>query len=495
VLLATILGSGIAFLDSTVVNVALPTIGRELDAGISSLQWVVNAYTLTLSGFLLLGGSLGDHYGRRRVFVIGVVWFAVASLLCGLAPTDEALVAARALQGIGGALLTPGSLAIIEASFRREDRGPAIGAWSGLGGVTAALGPFLGGWLIQTGSWRLIFLINLPLAAVVVWVSVRHVPESRDPGATGRLDWAGAALAAVGLAGVVYALTDGPGLGWTSSRILVAGLVGVAALAAFLVWERRTRNPMLPLDIFASRQFSAANAVTFVVYGALGGSLFLLPIQLQQVVGYSPLASGVALVPITVLMLLLSARAGRLSARIGPRLPMTLGPLLVAAGFALLARIGPGASYLLDILPASLVYGFGLTLTVAPLTATVLAAAPAEHAGVASAVNNDVARTAGLLAVAVLPVAAGISGADALQPDRFAGGFRTAMIIAAVLCVAGGLLSWLTIRNPEPQAALDEEQMPVPAGPPAVGDGPYLNCPLNAPPPARQPSSRASGRP
>jgi EmrB/QacA subfamily drug resistance transporter len=499
VLLATILGSGIAFLDSTVVNVALPTIGRELDAGISSLQWVVNAYTLTLSGFLLLGGSLGDHYGRRRVFVIGVAWFAVASLLCGLAPTDEALVAARTLQGIGGALLTPGSLAIIEASFRREDRGPAIGAWSGLGGVTAALGPFLGGWLVQTGSWRLIFLINLPLAVVVVWVSVRHVPESRDPGATGRLDWVGAALAAVGLAGVVYALTDGPGLGWTSSRILAAGLVGVAALAAFAVWERRTRAPMLPLDIFASRQFTAANIVTFVVYGALGGSLFLMPIQLQQVVGYSPLASGVALIPITVLMLLLSARAGRLSARIGPRLPMTLGPLLVAAGFALLARIGPGARYLVDILPASLVYGFGLTLTVAPLTATVLAAAPAEHAGVASAVNNDVARTAGLLAVAVLPVAAGISGADALQPDRFAAGFRTAMIIAAALCAAGGLLSWLTIRNPEPEAALEgegeRERVPVPAAPPPVGDGHYLNCPLNAPPPARPPPSRTPGRP
>ncbi|HEV8424017.1 MAG TPA: DHA2 family efflux MFS transporter permease subunit [Actinomycetes bacterium] len=498
-LLATILGSGIAFLDSTVVNVALPTIGRELDAGISSLQWVVNAYTLTLSGFLLLGGSLGDHYGRRRVFVIGVAWFAVASLLCGLAPTDEALVAARTLQGIGGALLTPGSLAIIEASFRREDRGPAIGAWSGLGGVTAALGPFLGGWLVQTGSWRLIFLINLPLAVVVVWVSVRHVPESRDPGATGRLDWVGAALAAVGLAGVVYALTDGPGLGWTSSRILAAGLVGVAALAAFAVWERRTRAPMLPLDIFASRQFTAANIVTFVVYGALGGSLFLMPIQLQQVVGYSPLASGVALIPITVLMLLLSARAGRLSARIGPRLPMTLGPLLVAAGFALLARIGPGARYLVDILPASLVYGFGLTLTVAPLTATVLAAAPAEHAGVASAVNNDVARTAGLLAVAVLPVAAGISGADALQPDRFAAGFRTAMIIAAALCAAGGLLSWLTIRNPEPEAALEGEEegerVSVPAAPPPVGDGHYLNCPLNAPPPVRPPPSRTPGRP
>jgi len=297
-----------------------------------------------------------------------VVWFAAASLLCGLAPTDEALIAARALQGVGGALLTPGSLAIIEASFRREDRGAAIGAWSGLGGVTAAVGPFLGGWLVQAASWRLIFLINLPLAVVVVWVSLRHVPESRDPGATGRLDWPGAALAAVGLAGVVYALTDGPEKGWTAPLILASALVGVGSLVAFLLWERRTPAPMLPLDIFASRQFSAANAVTFVVYGALGGSLFLLPIQLQRVVGYSPLASGVALVPITVILLLLSARAGRLASRIGPRLPMTLGPLLVAAGLALFTRIGPGASYLVDILPASLVYGFGLVLTVAPLT-------------------------------------------------------------------------------------------------------------------------------
>jgi EmrB/QacA subfamily drug resistance transporter len=399
------------------------------------------------------------------VFVIGVIWFAVASLLCGLAPTAETLIAARALQGIGGALLTPGSLAIIEASFRREDRAPAIGAWSGLGGVTAAIGPFLGGWLVQAATWRLIFLINLPLAAVVIWASVRHVPESRDPGATGRLDWAGAGLAAVGLTGVVYALTDGPGQGWTSPRVLGAGLVGVAALIAFGLWERRTPSPMLPLDIFASRQFSAANVVTFVVYGALGGSLFLMPIQLQRVVGYSPLASGVALAPITLVMLLLSARAGRLASRIGPRLPMTVGPLLVAAGFALFTRIGPGAVYLVDILPASLVYGFGLVLTVAPLTSTVLAAAPAEHAGIASAVNNDVARTAGLLAVAVLPVAAGISGADALEPARFADGFRAAMTMAAVLCAAGGLLSWFTIRNPEPEPA-DH----------------HLSCPLNAPP-------------
>jgi len=472
VLLATVLGSGIAFLDTTVVNVALPTIGEDLDAGITSLQWVVNAYTLTLSGLLLLGGSLGDHYGRRRIFVIGVVWFAAASALCGLAPTDQALIAARALQGVGGALLTPGSLAILEASFRREDRGPAIGAWSGLGGVTAAIGPFLGGWLVQAATWRLIFLINLPLAAVVAWVSVRHVPESRDPNARGRLDWPGAALAAAGLAGIVYALTDGPTHGWTSPVILATGLGGVAALAGFVAWERHTPAPMLPLDIFASRQFTAANLVTFVVYGALGGSLFLLPIQLQRVLGYSPVASGVALVPITVIMLLLSARAGHLASRIGPRLPMTLGPLGVAAGFALLARVGPGASYLADILPASIVYGLGLTLTVAPLTSTVLAAAPAEHAGIASAVNNDVARTAGLLAVAVLPVVAGISGADALEPERFAAGFRTAMTIAAVLCAAGGVLSWLAIRNPEPEAAE-----------PKAAEEHHLSCPINAPAP------------
>ena len=476
-LLATVLGSGIAFLDATVVNVALPTIGEELDAGIAGLQWVVNAYTLTLSGFLLLGGSLGDHYGRRRVFVVGVVWFAAASLLCGLAPSAEALIAARALQGIGGALLTPGSLAIIEASFRAEDRGPAIGAWSGLGGVTAAIGPFLGGWLVQAASWRWIFLINLPLAALVVWVSQRHVPESRDPGARGGLDYTGAALAAAGLAGVVYALTDGPGLGWTSPRILLAGALGVAALAAFVLWERRSRHPMLPLDIFASRQFTAANLVTFVVYGALGGSLFLMPIQLQRVVGFSPLQAGVALFPITLVMLLLSSRAGRLSARIGPRVPMTLGPLLMAAGFVLYTRIGPGASYLADVLPGMLVFAFGLTLTVAPLTATVLAAAPAEHAGIASAVNNDVARAAGLLAVAVLPVAAGITGAGALDPGRFDDGFRMAVLIAAALCAAGGLISWFGIRNPAPEPAPAEDRHP-------------LACPLTAPPAQHPPISQ-----
>jgi EmrB/QacA subfamily drug resistance transporter len=487
VLLATVLGSGIAFLDATVVNVALPTIGEELDAGIAGLQWVVNAYTLTLSAFLLLGGSLGDHYGRRRVFVVGVVWFAAASLLCGLAPSAEALIAARALQGIGGALLTPGSLAIIEASFRAEDRGPAIGAWSGLGGVTAAIGPFLGGWLVQAASWRWIFLINLPLSVLVVWVAQRHVPESRDPGARGGLDYTGAALAAVGLAGVVYALTDGPGLGWTSPRILLAGVVGVAALAAFVLWERRSRHPMLPLDIFASRQFTAANLVTFVVYGALGGSLFLMPIQLQRVVGFSPLQAGVALFPITLVMLLLSSRAGRLSARIGPRLPMTVGPLLVAAGFLLYTRIGPGASYLTDVLPGMLVFAFGLTLTVAPLTATVLAAAAAEHAGIASAVNNDVARAAGLLAVAVLPVAAGISGAGALDPGRFDDGFGVAVLIAAALCAAGGLISWFGIRKPAALEPAPAEPVPAAHGT-AAGDRHPMSCPVTGAPVGHAPS-------
>ena len=479
-LLATILGSGIAFLDATVVNVALPTIGRALGAGISGLQWMVNAYTLTLSGFLLLGGSLGDHYGRRRVFVVGVVWFAVASLLCALAPTSEALIAARAFQGIGGALLTPGSLAIIEASFQPDDRGAAIGAWSGLGGVAAALGPFLGGWLVGV-DWRLIFLINLPLAALVVWIAVRHVPETRDPAAVKGLDYLGAALAALGLAGVVYALTDGPAAGWTSPAILLSLLGGLLALAAFLTVERRSRHPMLPLDIFRSRVFTATNLVTLLVYGALGGALFLLPMQLQRVVGFTPLQAGTALIPITLVMLLLSARAGNLAQRIGPRLPMTVGPLVAGAGLALLVRVGAGAGYFTDVLPAMLVFSLGLSFTVAPLTATVLAAAPAEHAGIASAVNNDVARAAGLFAVAVLPVAAGISGANALEPARFSAGFRTGVLLAAAVCAAGGALAWATIRRPVREPAAPA----APAGPPQpepAGEASDYHCPVGAPP-------------
>lgn len=468
VLVATVFGSGLVFLDASVVNVALPTIARDLHVGLTALQWTVNAYTLTLAGLLLLGGSLGDHYGRRRIFVIGIVWFALASLLCGLAPNAPALIASRALQGIGAALLTPGSLAIIEATYRPSDRAPAIGAWSGLAGVATALAPLLGGYLTAAVSWRLVFLINLPFTAVALWAAIRHVPESRDPAAAPQLDLTGAALAALGLAGITYGLTDGPSLGWASPVVLVAWLGGALALVAFVAVERTTRYPMLPLDLFRSAQFSGANVVTFLVYGALGGAFFLLPIQLQRVLGMSPLRSGLALMPVTVVLLLLSARAGRLAQRIGPRLPMTLGPLIAAAGLALMVRIVPGSSYWGSTLPAVLVFSLGLSLTVAPLTATVLAAASAEHAGVASAVNNAVARAAGLLAVATLPVVAGIAGASALSTDVFAAGFRKAMWISAALVAAGGLLAFATIRR-------------LPADETSPQPEPCTHCPMDAP--------------
>ena len=447
VVAATVLGSGMAALDATVVNVALPAIGRDLGSGVDGLQWILNGYLLTLASLILLGGSLGDRYGRRRVFVVGVVWFAAASLLCGLAPSLPLLVAARALQGVGGALLTPGSLAILEATFTPADRAAAIGAWSGLGGIAIAIGPFVGGWLVQSASWRWIFLLNLPMALAVVLVSVRHVPETVDPEAVPGIDALGAALAALGLAGVTFALIEAPSLGGSSSGIVLAAVVGAACLASFVAAERRVRRPMLPLDIFASRQFVGANLVTLVVYGALGGVMFLLMLELQQVVGYSPLQAGAAGLPMTVLMLLLSARAGRLAQRIGPRLPMTLGPLVVALGTLLMARIGSGADYLGVVLPAVVVFGLGLALTVAPLTATVLAAADPRHAGVASAVNNAVARLAGLLAVAGLPLLAGLAGPSSRDPAVFDVGFRTAVLLSAGLAALGGGIAWLTIRD------------------------------------------------
>lgn len=484
VLVAAVLGSGLVMLDATVVNVALPTIGRDFRAGLSSLQWTVNAYTLTLAGLLLLGGSLGDHYGRRKAFVTGIVWFAAASLLCGLAPSVQALVAARALQGVGAALLTPGSLAIIEAVFHPDDRAAAIGAWSGLGGVTTAVGPVLGGFLTMAASWRWIYLLNLPFTVAALWAATRHVPESRDRRAAPGVDFPGAALAALGLAGIIYALTGAQERGWAAPAVLLAGSGGVLALAAFLLVERRSPHPMLPLEVFGSRQFSATNLVTFILYGALGGALFLLPIQLQRVLGLTPLSSGAALLPVTIVMLLLSARAGRLAQRVGPRLPMTAGPLLAAAGLALLVRVVPGSSYWSGTLPGVLVFALGLSLTVAPLTATVLAAVPDEHAGIASAVNNDVARAAGLVAVATLPAAAGISGRAALAPAVFAAGFRSAMWLAAGLVAAAGVLAWATVRNPDPQAAAAADAACHPGGP-ASG------CPLDAPP-LRRPAAGAA---
>jgi EmrB/QacA subfamily drug resistance transporter len=470
VLLATVLGSGMAAIDATVVGIALPAIGHDFDASLPTLQWVVISYTLTLAGLLLFAGALGDRYGRKRIFLIGVIWFAVASLLCGVAPDAAVLIAARAVQGVGAALLTPGSLAIIEASFRPDDRGKAIGAWSGLSGVATAIGPFLGGWLVQAVSWRLIFVINLPVAAMVVAVTLRHVPESRDPDLTGRVDMTGGLLVTLGLVGLTYGLIEGPSEGWTRLAPLVSLIGGAVLLAAFVAWEHRTPAPMLPLNLFASAQFSSANVVTFVVYAALGGVLFLLPIELQQVSDYTALEAGISLLPVTVIMLTLSARSGALAARIGPRLQMTVGPLLIAAGLALFTRIGPTGDYLTEVLPAVLVFGLGLAANVAPLTSTVLAAVPASHAGMASAVNNDVARAAGLIAVAVLPAAAGLTGASYLHREQFSAGFGRACLISAGLCVLGGLLAAATIRNPR-------------AAPPEAAEAPAqrLHCALDAP--------------
>jgi EmrB/QacA subfamily drug resistance transporter len=457
VLAATVLGSGIASLDATVVGIALPAIGRDFHVDVATLQWVVDAYTLSLAGLLLLGGTLGDRYGRRRVFVIGTIWFALASLLCGLAPDATTLILARALQGVGAALLTPGSLAILQASFIAEDRYKAIGAWSGLGGLATAVGPFVGGWLISAVSWRLVFFINLPVAVAVVAIAVRHVPESRAPGETGPLDVAGAVSITGALVGITYGLIAASGQGWSSVPVLSSLLGGIVLLTAFIVIESRRANPMLPLGVFSSRQFSAANAVTFVVYGALGGTLFLLPTVLQEVSGYSPLASGAALLPVTVIMLALSARSGALAARIGPRLQMSVGPIVIAAGLLLLTRATGSGNYVTDVLPAVLVFGLGLAINVAPLTSTAMSAVPADHAGVASAVNNDVARAAGLIAVAVLPVAAGITGDSYLHPAALSQGFRNALIIAAIACVAGGLLAAVTIRNPPRRRARPTE--------------------------------------
>ncbi len=474
VIAATVLGSGMASIDATVVGIALPTIGREFHATVAQLQWVVNGYTLSLAALLLVGGSLGDRFGRRRVFAIGVVWFTVASAACAIAPGATVLIALRVLQGVGGALLTPGSLAILQASFRDEDRGRAIGAWTGLGGVASATGPFLGGWLIAVASWRWIFFINLPIGLVVLLLAVRHVPESRDDSAPHHLDIPGALLVMAALAGVTYGLIEGPALGWSDPGPVVALVGGAVAAGLFVVVEARSPAPLLPLALFRRRQFTVTNAVTFVVYGALGGVLFLLPVVLQVVGGYSPLASGVALLPLTVVMLLLSSTSGRLAARIGPRLQMSVGPVVVGMGLALLSRVTTDSSYLTGVLPAVLVFALGLAITVAPLTATALAAAPVEHAGLASAVNNDVARVGGLIAVAVLPALSGITGSAYLHPAQLADGFRTAAYIAGAWCVAGGLLAAVGISN---TGAAERTTAPG-----AVPGREYLHCALDAPP-------------
>jgi EmrB/QacA subfamily drug resistance transporter len=470
VLAITVLGSGIAALDATVVNIALPAIGREFNTGVAALQWVMTGYALALAALLLIGGSLGDRFGRRKVYLTGIVWFALASAGCGFAPSVVFLIVARVLQGVGAALLTPGSLAILEASFVPEDRGRAIGAWSGLSALAIAAGPVVGGYLITVASWRWIFFLNVPLAVAVVGFGARHLPESRGLDATGAIDYAGALAGVVFLTGFTFACIEAPTLGWTSPAVLAMSLAGVAGLAAFLAREQRAAAPMLPLSIFRVRQFAAANAVTFLVYGALSGTIFLLPVMLQIVSGYSPFGSGLALLPLTFILLALSARSGTLATRIGPRLQLTVGPIAAGAGLALLALATSGSNYLVHVLPAIVILGLGLAIITAPLTATAMSSAPAEHSGIASAINNDMSRFGGLLAVAVLPALAGITGSAYLHPAALAAGFRTAVLISAGTCAAGGLLAAATITNPERTPGT------------AAGPEECFHCGLDAPP-------------
>ena len=467
---AMILGSSVAGVDSTVVAVALPAIGRNLDASFQALQWTVTSYTLTLASLILLAGSLSDRWGRRRVFLVGLAWFTLASVLCAAAPGIGWLIAARAVQGVGGALMTPASLAIIEATFRPGDRTRAIGTWAGFSGVSAAIAPFLGGWLLKAGSWRAIFLINVPVAAVTAWTTRRHVPESWDTSLSGRADWPGALAGVAALAATTYAIIVLPTAGATSPRFAAAAVVAVVSAAAFVGTERRARNPMLPPAIFAPAQFRAANAVTFVVNGALGGFAFVFIPALEIVAGYSPVVAGSALVPVTAVTLLLSGASGRLAQRIGPRPQIVAGCLACAVASVLAVRIGSQASYWTAVFPLAVLFGLGLASLLPPLTASAMSSAPDSQAGLASGVNNAVARVAGLLWIAALPPITGLTGSAYTDPARFRSSFaQISWICAAAFTGAAALAAIFITRLDRPtQARPALIQTPVP----------HLACPV-----------------
>ena len=467
---ASVIGSGAVFLESTIVTVALPAIGREFAAGIGGLQWVLDGYLLTLGALMLLGGSLGDVLDRRRVFAWGAIAFAFFSGLCAVVPAFSGFIVLRLLQGAAGALLVPNSLAMLESSFTGEERGMAIGKWAGWSAITTAAGPLLGGWVVDELSWRWLFALITPVSLAAAWIALRRVPtversaenasraprrprtddESLRSRLSQRIDWLGAALTTSGLGAIVWALIEGPERGLTDPATLAAGLGGLVLLMAFVIVEKRSRHPLLPLGVFRSRQFTGANVVTLLVYAALGALFFLLILQLQNVLGYSALEAGAAILPVNVLMLALSSHAGRLSARIGPRFPMAGGAAVAGIGMLLMARVQPGTRYVDTVLPALVVFGLGLAALVAPLTAAVLGAVDASKAGVASAVNNAVARIAGLLAVAILPFVAGISTSERASGGQFAAGFARAMWIAAALCFAGAVVALFTVKRGQP---------------------------------------------
>jgi EmrB/QacA subfamily drug resistance transporter len=416
-LVATILGSTVVFLDSTVVNVALPAISDNLDAGLAGQQWVVEAYMLTLVSLLLVGGSLGDQFGRRRMFVYGLIAFGATSLLCAVAPTVEFLIAARALQGVAGALLVPGSLAIVAATFEGPARGKAVGTWTAWTGIATVLGPAGGGALVEALSWRAVFWVNLPLIAFTVALTLHSVKESRDPDAFRGIDWTGIALSAAGLGGPVFALIEQPTRGWGDPIVWASLIAGIACFALFVVHEARARHPMLELSLFRIRNFWVANVTTLSAYAGLIGGLFFVGLFLQQVAGYTPIEAGLATTPISLILFFLSPRWGKLASGTGPRLPMTAGPIVGGIGLLLLLRVGSNADYLTDVLPAILVFGLGLSATVAPLTATVLDSVEERHVGIASGVNNGVARVAGLLAIAILGAVISAYFGSALDSD------------------------------------------------------------------------------